>query len=115
MKHSSQPGTFARFVSYYKGQGGLFWADMACALIVAGIDLAFPDSTHAEFGSVRERCGRNPFGTGNFVGVFGRHVPGSLRMPLLCGGLGPHHGRSHGDAHASGPVRRLRALFICVV
>lgn len=42
MKHSSQPGTFARFVSYYKGQGGLFWADMACALIVAGIDLAFP-------------------------------------------------------------------------
>ena len=42
MKHSSQPGTFARFVSYYNGQGGLFWADMACALIVAGIDLAFP-------------------------------------------------------------------------
>lgn len=35
-------GTFARFVSYYKGQGGLFWADMACALLVAAIDLAFP-------------------------------------------------------------------------
>lgn len=35
-------GTFARFVSYYKGQGGLFWADMACALLVAVIDLSFP-------------------------------------------------------------------------
>ncbi len=35
-------GTFARFVSYYKGQGGLFWGDMACALLVAAIDLAFP-------------------------------------------------------------------------
>ncbi len=35
-------GTFARFVSYYKGQGGLFWGDMACALLVAAIDLSFP-------------------------------------------------------------------------
>lgn len=40
--HCVPAGTFARFVSYYKGQGGLFWADMACALVVAGIDLAFP-------------------------------------------------------------------------
>ncbi len=39
--HTSK-GTFARFVSYYKGQGGLFWGDMACALLVAAIDLAFP-------------------------------------------------------------------------
>lgn len=39
-----QPGTrmFRRFLSYYGPQKHLFAADMACALLVAGIDLAFP-------------------------------------------------------------------------
>ena len=35
-------GVFKRFLSYYGPQKHLFWADMACALIVAAIDLAFP-------------------------------------------------------------------------
>ncbi len=35
-------GAFRRFLSYYGPQKHLFWADMACALIVAAIDLAFP-------------------------------------------------------------------------
>ncbi len=30
------------FLSYYRGQVGLFVGDIACALLVAGIDLAFP-------------------------------------------------------------------------
>ena len=33
---------FRRFVSYYKPQMHLFIADTACALVLAGIDLAFP-------------------------------------------------------------------------
>ena len=33
---------FRRFVSYYKSQMHLFIADTACALVLAGIDLAFP-------------------------------------------------------------------------
>ena len=35
-------GVFKRFLSYYGPQKHLFWADMACALIVAAIDLAVP-------------------------------------------------------------------------
>ncbi len=35
-------GVFKRFLSYYGPQKHLFWADMVCALIVAAIDLAFP-------------------------------------------------------------------------
>ena len=31
-----------KFLSYYKGQVGLFVADIVCSLAVAGIDLAFP-------------------------------------------------------------------------
>lgn len=37
-----KPGSFARFLAYYRGQGKLFWGDMACALLVAAIDLSFP-------------------------------------------------------------------------
>ena len=37
-----RPGVFKRFLAYYGPQKHLFWADMACALIVAAIDLAFP-------------------------------------------------------------------------
>lgn len=37
-----RPGVFKRFLSYYGPQKHLFWADMLCALIVAAIDLAFP-------------------------------------------------------------------------
>ena len=33
---------FKRFLSYYKPQMGLFVADTVCALVLAGIDLAFP-------------------------------------------------------------------------
>ena len=33
---------FGRFISYYGPQKHLFWIDMACALIVAAIDLSFP-------------------------------------------------------------------------
>ena len=33
---------FKKFVSYYKPFKLLFIADMACALILSGIDLAFP-------------------------------------------------------------------------
>lgn len=35
-------GPFRRFLSYYGPQKKLFWIDMACALLVAAIDLAFP-------------------------------------------------------------------------
>ena len=35
-------GTFRRFLSYYGPQRHLFVGDMACALLVAAIDLAFP-------------------------------------------------------------------------
>lgn len=31
-----------RFLGYYKGQMGLFVSDIVCAIVVAGIDLAFP-------------------------------------------------------------------------
>ena len=33
---------FKRFISYYGPQKGLFIADTICALVYAGIDLAFP-------------------------------------------------------------------------
>lgn len=39
---SRSTGVFKRFLSYYGPQKHLFWADMLCALIVAAIDLAFP-------------------------------------------------------------------------
>lgn len=38
---------FRRFLSYYGPQRHLFWADMLCALVVAGIDLAFPQILRA--------------------------------------------------------------------
>ena len=33
---------FKKFVAYYKPYKVLFWADMACALVLSAIDLAFP-------------------------------------------------------------------------
>ena len=39
---SKQPSMFRRFVAYYGPQKHLFIADTACALLLAGIDLAFP-------------------------------------------------------------------------
>ena len=33
---------FKRFISYYGPEKGLFIADTLCALVLAGIDLAFP-------------------------------------------------------------------------
>ena len=45
-----------KFLSYYKGQVGLFVADIACSLAVAGIDLAFPQ--------VLRTCTRGIFGEG---------------------------------------------------
>ena len=33
---------FSRFLGYYKPQMHLFVADTVCALVLAGIDLAFP-------------------------------------------------------------------------
>ena len=41
MKRTSRQ-LMEKFLSYYKGQVGLFAADIACSLAVAGIDLAFP-------------------------------------------------------------------------
>ena len=42
MTNAKQPSMFRRFVSYYGPQRHLFIADTVCALILAGIDLAFP-------------------------------------------------------------------------
>ncbi len=39
---SGHTGVFKRFLAYYRPQRHLFWADMLCALVVAAIDLAFP-------------------------------------------------------------------------
>lgn len=41
-RESRPTGAFKRFLSYYGPQKHLFWADMLCALVVAAIDLAFP-------------------------------------------------------------------------
>ena len=38
-KHRSM---FRRFLAYYGPERGLFIADTVCALVIAGIDLAFP-------------------------------------------------------------------------
>lgn len=37
-----RPTMFRRFLAYYRPERGLFVADTVCALIIAGIDLAFP-------------------------------------------------------------------------
>lgn len=37
-----RPTMFRRFLAYYRPERGLFIADTVCALIIAGIDLAFP-------------------------------------------------------------------------
>lgn len=37
-----RPTMFRRFLAYYRSERGLFVADTVCALIIAGIDLAFP-------------------------------------------------------------------------
>lgn len=37
-----RPTMFRRFLAYYRPDRGLFVADTVCALIIAGIDLAFP-------------------------------------------------------------------------
>ena len=39
---AARRGLFRTFLSYYKGQRGLFVADILCSVTVAGIDLAFP-------------------------------------------------------------------------
>ncbi len=46
-KQGAGKAAFKRFLSYYGPQKGLFWADMACALLVAAIDLAFPQILRA--------------------------------------------------------------------
>ncbi len=42
----------ARFFSYYKSYRFLFWADMACATVVSGIDLLFPQALRWVTGQV---------------------------------------------------------------
>ena len=37
-----RPTMFRRFLAYYRPECGLFIADTVCALVIAGIDLAFP-------------------------------------------------------------------------
>ena len=37
-----RPTMFCRFLAYYRPECGLFIADTVCALVIAGIDLAFP-------------------------------------------------------------------------
>ncbi len=37
-----RPTMFRRFLAYYRPERGLFIADTVCALVIAGIDLAFP-------------------------------------------------------------------------
>lgn len=46
-RESRPTGAFKRFLSYYGPQKHLFWADMLCALVVAAIDLAFPQILRA--------------------------------------------------------------------
>ena len=43
---------FRRFLSYYGPERGLFIADTACALVIAGIDLAFPSILRALTGGL---------------------------------------------------------------
>ena len=43
---------FRRFLSYYGPERGLFIADTACALVIAGIDLAFPGILRALTGGL---------------------------------------------------------------
>ena len=40
--HNLRPTMFRRFLAYYGPERGLFIADTVCALVIAGIDLAFP-------------------------------------------------------------------------
>ena len=40
-------GLFSAFLSYYRPYWGLFVADLVCAFLVAGIDLAFPQILRA--------------------------------------------------------------------
>lgn len=35
-------GVFRKFICYYKPYGGLFYADLFCALVASAVDLAFP-------------------------------------------------------------------------
>ena len=42
MSNAQTPSMFRRFVAYYGPQKHLFIADTVCALVLAGIDLAFP-------------------------------------------------------------------------
>ncbi len=49
----SKPKTmFRRFLSYYRPELGLFIADTVCALVIAGIDLAFPSILRALTGGL---------------------------------------------------------------
>ena len=87
-----------KFLSYYKGQVGLFVADIICSLAVAGIDLAFPQ--------ILRTCTRGIFGEGAdaIMGALVYLAAGLVLMYLLCVLLGPRHGRSHGEPHARGPL-----------
>ena len=51
---------FMRFLSYYVGQRHLFFIDMACALVIAVTELAFPQI----YGNLHPAClpkGKMPF------------------------------------------------------
>ena len=47
-----KPTMLGRFLAYYKPERGLFIADTVCALIIAGIDLAFPSILRALTGGL---------------------------------------------------------------
>lgn len=51
--------TIARFVSYYGPYKVLFWADLACALVVSGVDLVFPQALRYVTGTL---AGLDPAG-----------------------------------------------------
>ncbi len=56
LKKSAQKGKLARFLSYYKPHLPLFLVDMACATLIAGVDILFPmASRHAMYQLLPDR------------------------------------------------------------
>jgi 8-oxo-dGTP pyrophosphatase MutT (NUDIX family) len=77
------------FLSYYKGQVHLFVGDIICALLVAGIDLAFPQILRVlTEGALHGRPGRYPLSPLGNSSWPRRDVCRALCLPLLRDLLG---------------------------
>ena len=126
-KHRS---LFRSFLSYYRGQRHLFVIDIIAAVTVAAIDLAFPQILRSLTGGLFTEGPDAIMGALAYLAVglvcmyalrfvcryfviFWGHVMGARMESRMREDLFDAY--EHGEPHARGPLRRLRAHELLVL